>query len=848
MNTLTRGRGLALAVCTAFLAVGMTVGTAVGQEAKCRDTILKEAGKYLKAQTKTLTKCNDSILKGKDGFNGIQGRGCRDTAGKTQEKLDKARNKFQAGIDKKCGGDDKICNTNDDLDINDAAMGWGADGNFGNGLTGVCPDFESVGCTNTIVHCGGVNSNGEGITDCVLCINDEVIEQTVDLLYENLDASKFGAGSDPDKTINKCQAAMVKASAKHVLAKSKTLSKCWASLNKAKSGFGTGDLTGCTDLSGKTAAKIDKSESKKIAAICKKCGGDDKKCDQSISTIAGTLVNIPEGGADDPDPLTDIGFGTSCPDVVLPYAPNTDCGQQDNLGSGSVDDVIENMEEFVGCLDCILEFKVDCADRAVVPNHEAMPAGCNACVAETDGDPCPTTIQVLADGFASSLDSGYTGNAHDAKIPTNGAIRLNVVNCDGTNRPTCGECDVTGPIEIDDNELFNNHRCREDSSISCSADSDCGASGPCVFFFGNPLPLKAGGVVTCVTNEVVGGVTGTINVEGGTSETIISLTSRVSLGVQPIDPCPRCLFDEGAQENQCNSGARQGQPCTPTSQHQLFGPQSWDCPPGPPSGILPITLNPSTGSQSVSLTAGSPDCRAAGFTSLKCNCDTCADDVLTPCRTDADCPASAPCGGNRCLPPSTNLGDSCGAPSDCTGGPCGNIGEPTKPNACIDAVCTPNPTDTDTIDEGWCLAGPFENQCSIESFRLCTVHDDCRPEIEGGTCTDCLPGMQTCGPKIRECFTDNGRIGKRCYQGANDPSVDTCSDLTDCPDQGAGTFCGGGSVSISGASDTGCGNITKPELGSLFCIPPTSSGAINAAGGLPAQGRLTLPITAEFNP
>ena len=591
MNTLTRGRGLVLAVCTAVLAVATTAGAGTPQE-KCRDTISKSAGKYLKAQTKTLTKCNDSVVKDKDGFNDVQGRGCRDFAGKTQEKLDKATTKFLAAIDKACGGDDKACNTEDDLDIDDPTIGWGGSGNFGNGFVGVCPDFESSGCTNFIGHCGGVNSDGEGITDCVLCLHDEVIEQTVDLLYANLDSGKFGAGSDPDKSINKCQQALVKAGSKHVLAKSKTLAKCWAALNKGKAGFGTGDLTGCTDASGKTAEKIDKSEAKKIAAICKKCGGDDKVCDQNLFTIAGTQANTADGGADDPDPLTDIGFGTSCPDVVLPYAPNTDCGEQDNLGSGSTDDVIENMEEFVGCLDCVLEFKVDCADRSVVPNHEDMPAGCNVCLADTDGDPCPTTLQVLADGYGASLDSGFSGLAHDALITTNGSVALNVVNCDGTNRPTCGECDVTGPIENVGSELLNNHRCRADNSMSCSVDSDCGIFGPCVFYFGNPLPLSAGGVATCITNEINAPVTGTVNVEDGTSTTVISLTSRVTVGPDIFNPCPRCEFDEIAQENQCTFGPRENLPCTPSSKHAIFGVHSWDCPPGAPDGVLPITLAP----------------------------------------------------------------------------------------------------------------------------------------------------------------------------------------------------------------------------------------------------------------
>jgi len=847
MDALMRGRGLVLLLCVVCLGVATTPSAAGARAERCRDAILKAAGKYVKARTRVLASCNEGVVRGKSGFNGLQGRDCRDTSGKTQFLLDKARTKIQRDIEKRCGGADRTCHTGDDLDIDDPVIGWGASGPFGNGFTGICPDFASSGCRNIINHCGGANSDGEGITDCVLCLNDSVIDQTADLLYADLDASKFGAGSEPDRAINKCQRAFVKATAKHALARSKALGKCWTALNKGKSGFSSSGIGGCTDSAGKTEAKIDKSESKMIQAICKACGGSDRRCDQTLLTIGGAIANLPGTPATDLDSVADIGFGTSCPDVTLPYPPSTNCGEQDNLGSGSVDDVIENMAEFVGCVDCVLAFRVDCADRAVVPNHESMPLECNACVADTDGGLCPTSVRVLADAFRASLDSGYTGLAHDAQVTTNGALSFAVSNCDGTNRPSCGECDLSGPIENAGSELFDNHRCRGDSALRCSVDSDCGVSGPCVFYFGNPLALSAGGTSACVTNEVVGAVTGTIDVESGSSETMITLTSRVHIGVGQADPCPRCEFDENAQEHRCTRGVHEDDACTPSSLHPVFGTLSWDCPPSGLVGTLPITLAPSTGVQSVTLSAASPGCRAAGFSSLKCNCDTCAGPDLTPCRTDADCAAAVTCGGDRCLPPSSNRGDPCSAPSDCIGGGCGSVGEPTKPNACIDAVCSPNPADTDTIDEGVCNAGPFDNQCSVERFRSCIVDDDCRPLSEGGTCADCLPGPQTCTFFARECFPDSGRIGTRCYGGTNDPDVDTCGSITDCPDQSAGTFCGGGSVSVSGVADPGCGSVSTPQLGTLFCIPPTQSPAINAASGLPGQGRLRLPVTAEFD-
>jgi len=809
-------KSLAVVTLAALLALASAVHAATDEE-KCRDTILKETGKYLKAQVKTLTKCNDSVVKGRGGFNNVQGAGCRDTAGIAQLKLDKATSKFLAGIDKRCGGDDKQCGTQDDLDIDDPAIGWGGSGSFGNGFVGVCPDFESSGCRNFIRHCGGTDSDGEGVTDCVLCIQDKVIDQTMDFLFADLDDSKFGAGSDPDETINECQQALVKVSAKHVLAKSQTLSKCWQAVNKGKTGFSSSDAAGCIDSSGKTAVKIDKSESKKIAGICKMCGGNDNACDQIITTIAGTSVRGAqgEGVGGDLDPLADIGFGTACPNVTLPYATNTNCGGLDNLPSGSTDDVIENMEEFVKCLDCVLEFKVDCADRSVVPNHEALPVECNACVAETDGDPCPTTLQVTADGFATRLDVGWTGLSHDLDVPSNGRLTLNVSNCDGTERPTCGECDLDGPIENAGGPKFDNHRCAAANWITCSTDSDCGANGPCVLYFGVGLPLSSGGVPICVTNEVVAPITGTVDLDTGETASTVNLISRVHVGLQNEQPCPTCEFNSNESEFQCIGGLRSGEACLVNSKSSIFGDLSYDCPPSGVIGTLRITLTPTTGVQTRKLSAESPNCRAVGFTTAKCFCDSCDNAEATPCFNDADCGAvgATTCGGLRCLG-GINNGDPCTAPSDCGGSPCSVPGQPTQPNQCLSAMCTPNPGDPDSADEGVCATGPFDALCSIERFRGCNTSADCNPP-PAGTCTTCLSG-QSCVSFPRQCYTDDGVI---------------CD-----------------SVFAEGTPDPSCGNIAEPTLATLFCIPPTQAASVDATRGLPGLGRLGLPVEAVYGP
>jgi hypothetical protein len=126
---------------------------------------------------------------------------------------------------------------------------------------------------------------------------------------------------------------------------------------------------------------------------------------------------------------------------------------------------------------------------------------------------------------------------------------------------------------------------------------------------------------------------------------------------------------------------------------------------------------------------------------------------------------------------------------------------------CNDDTSTP---DLDCVDgggnEGFCAQGPGEAFCSIQTFHGCVTKDDCSPT---GSCgADCLPD-QECIFKQRPCFTDNGKIGS--------------------------------TVKVSGNPDTVCGGIAKPTVGTFFCVAPVSASAVNAAGGLPALGRVRIP-------
>jgi hypothetical protein len=845
MKTLLRSAGLAL------LAMVVLAPNANAQFEKCQRTIAKANSQYLQARVKALAKCNEGVVKGSVVS-------CPDS--KALAALDKAKTKLTASIDKSCGGDDKVCNleTNalDTTEPTAQQLGWPSQ----------CPNFEKGECRNSVRFC-------TGIVDCLTCIGDAAVDQEITLLYGSLDLP-----STSDKTKNKCQVTIGKATTAFLNSSSKALQKCWDAKINGK--FTTGDCFNPSAGDGKYAAAIEKASTKMKTSICKACGGADKTCD----------------GTGDIDPTT-IGFPTECSRVAEPH------GGADCFGT------ITDLNSLVTCVDCVTRFKANCVDNLQVPQLTPFPAECNSCTLPPETGACPSAITFTADGQKVDLDTGFTGLAHDAKVPTNGRITLTVSGCDGVAQPTCGECDVNGPIENPGGPEFDTHRCKDASWVRCSSDSDCtnatqcvggsnngglcttpgdcpnacsggsndgnactvntecpggscsigscvnaGVTGPCIYFFGAPLPLRAGGVSTCVVNEISGPVTGTINFNDGTSINNVPLASKVFPVGGEFNPCPHCIA--GA----CDAGPRNSQACIVNGDSQ-FGPVSLDCPPNPGSvaGTLGIDLHISTGDQVKTVTTANPRCTATGFSGLRCLCDTCSSPGQEGCSTNADCSAIAVqclggtnsgaacsddsecpgggfcsggagiCGGRRCQggteagkPCSaciggTNHGATCSVQSQCPsgacslgcagGGSCGRPGEATKPNVCQD---DPDTADLDCVDggdnEGFCRLGPGEAFCSTQTFHSCSTDVDCSPT---GPCgADCLPD-QVCLFKQRPCFTDNGKIGN--------------------------------TVKVSGNADTVCGGIAKPTVGTFFCVAPVSASAVNAAGGLPALGRVRIP-------
>ncbi len=719
---------------------------------KCKATITKAASQYVQARTKALVKCEGAVVAGKLP----PATDCSDEI-KTDAAIDKAKDKMEAAIEKACGGADKECGAGNDDDPL-SAIGWDI---------GTCPDIETLGCSMAINNC-------HDVSECLECVESEAVDQAIELYYDEL-----VPGTTADKTLNKCQQTIGKASAAFLAAKTKALAKCWDAVNK-------GGIPGPCPLpgDGKAAGAIAAAEAKKIAAICKACGGDDKGCDQ---TVNGTVTTVPgTGGSDDLTPAA-IGFIGACTALTIP-------------GGTTCEQPIATLADIAECVACLTEFKVDCADRAAVPWATAYPGECNpgcgngilefgevcdggddaACPGEcapaivADGCTCPTGSFGLDGVDGADLDTGWTGIAHNQ-----GALAGHVFDAN-----TYG-CSSGGPDTV------------------CSFVATY--STP---FFGAPLPLSSGGVPICVSNLVVGTTAGTLNLVTGDLVYDYSLLSQVYSGLEVSQPCPRCdgdvTVDDGVKNGTCTGGLNDGQICDADGTSVAFGATSFDCVPDPNGNIGNLSIvfdDATTGTKSVSTSVTSPNC--TGEPGPKCFCDTCNNVDANACGANADCPLSGGlpgvCGGKRCLG-GANLGAPCSDHSQCPGvvQGCGRPGVATRPTGCIDDTGVPG-DGTVCADigggEGQCPEGPFDDNCAApEQFRGCAV---------ASQLTDC-PVTGTCVTALRRCFL---------------PTVSR----TGTPGPAGGSYAG------------------------TFCIAPTGAASVNNVAGLPGLGALILPYTLSVN-
>jgi hypothetical protein len=756
-------RRLSVFFAMAVFVFGVSSRSAHADPVKCHAAIGKSAAAFAQAKIKILQKCAEGRFKGKITTT------CQADQ-KTQNAITKAQTKAVSGIAKACGGKDKTCDTIGDDSL--ASIGWDST---------TCPDFEARGCTNAINNCSDIGT-------CLTCIGEKAVDRAIDLYYQALTPPNPNP-QDPklEKARNKCQLAIGKSAAAFFLAKSKAIQKCWDTVNKGKA---TGP---CPPFGAdqKTDDAIQKAKDKYDAATCKACG-TGKPCDITQS----------------PFTKADIGFAPLCPPVVIPGIGGHTCDFARTLVS---------LEDVRDCVECVTEFKVDCATVAAArgfPQVPSYPAGCAAAlpvtptptstptatqtisVPTTTATPppgCPTKITFTGTSTNGVLDTGWTGAGHDATVISDGTVTVAVTSCTGSS-PNCAVCSYVGPIDNAPGQI-RNRRCSGDSSVPCpNGNADCTGLGTCKVFFGTYLPLAAGGVSTCVENTFNAGITGTANVDTGDSVGAASLTSRVFTGVTLANPCPQCLGDgpanDGTKGGTCSSGPRQGQSCdaSGSSPNLFFGTTSLDCPPdgGAVIAALPIDLSNTTGTKARTLSAGSPTCRAPGFGGNKCQCDTCNDAAGEPCASNADCPVSGRCAGG------SNAGKPCTTGSQCPGGACS--GRPCTLNtqcdsgSCSGGVCTTaagicGGTSGQRCTGGANAGAPCSSTCAggANVGAICASTSECpssactgAAQCPGGACN--VTGQAT---KPNDCSDATCSPTDTCVGGANDGA--NCSASSECP-------------------------------------------------------------------
>ncbi len=316
---------------------------ATAEPTKCRRVLVKENTKYLAAVGKVLDHCKRSVVKRHDPATLAA---CNPGA---LPNVAKAAQLLRTKIRQACGGDDRQCGVGGDDDPL-SAIGWNIP---------QCLGFEG--------QCGGIAINDCGdIGDCLVCIGGLAAEQAVDgLLYDRFNDAYFHPNDDGifARGNNRCEVAIAAAGLKFLKDKTKILLHCLDAKVAGKKGFN--DAVPCPDTDPHvdvTIAKIAKAEHKKVRAICEACGSDDADLNGLCDSPGFALNRFA---------LTPF----SCPNVSVPPSAVDPGG----LDCGTI--AVTDLQSYIACIDCVLEFKAHCATASAVGSDPALgiayPTQCN---------------------------------------------------------------------------------------------------------------------------------------------------------------------------------------------------------------------------------------------------------------------------------------------------------------------------------------------------------------------------------------------------------------------------------------------------------------------------------------
>jgi hypothetical protein len=413
---------------------------------------------------------------------------------------------------------------------------------------------------------------------------------------------------------------------------------------------------------------------------------------------------------------------------------------------------------------------------------------------ELDATVCPVSITAftiagtpVAGGPSgtTNLEAGWNGLGHGQDIIHDFATSIGV-NCAASSTP-CGSCPITGIA--DGGEQYQSFtRCKEDTSIECAApfstDPVCPGLQECEYFFGPPLPLSASNTPICGFMRVGTDVTGNVNIESGEIDEDLDVRAVLYNGLSLSKPCPICVGDTTAKD-----GMKDGTCDGGVSD-------------GQPCDVQGFSATFANGNGT------SLDCRLnslpiSGGDGLALKLDLTTGSASLPFALSCDFPnqlencACAVCSGDNTLACNSDAECATAGAGTCTS--IGGNGASREPNSCADNTCT---------DQGGgygiCLAGPSVKACdgivraNGKGFILCNVDSECEPGtigIEAGACTL---------TETRSCFLDP--------------------------------------IAATGTADP-----DSPIVVSTFCVPPTTSGAANAATGLPGPSRAQIELRVERN-
>ena len=363
---------------------------------------------------------------------------------------------------------------------------------------------------------------------------------------------------------------------------------------------------------------------------------------------------------------------------------------------------------------------------------------------------------------------------------------------------------------------LDTRRCTGNTRTKCTGNADCsGVGGTCEFYFGTAAPALARGVSTLRDrNQVNGTITGTADVESGPECQLGAARLPASSPGRPQPPRARSALGDAFAERR-DAGRHVRLWAEQRAESDING------------SVLPMSSSEPRAStvrrcregqiadtadrphqldgyrQPRSLSTSSPNCRAPGFTGLKCFCDTCNNAAAQPCGSNADCPDPAGpigpiCGGRRCsggsqqrrgLHRGQRMPRRC--PARCPAGA-------TATNQCDDTASARRPAATKVTVQRRAVRAVLRSRCDFRRLR-----ERCRLRA---VCGQYLLDREI--PRV--LHRQRGHRRQHLYRDRRGRSA--------------------GERRLSG-----------PTLAAIFCVGPTASSAVNSVAGTPGLGRLELP-------